>query len=91
MVQEHTHHRFSDSGVCYKHEGLTTAIIDMKETRIADNVLNEKEHLAQWTAIDKMRESINMMTRWIMGAMGAAILAFGSWLLTNFHIINIGK
>ena len=94
MENEHTHHQMFDgteSSVCYKHEGLTTAIIDMKEARIADNVLNEKDHKAAFAAIDKMREGINMMVRWIMGAMGALILAFLSWLLTNFHVINVGK
>lgn len=101
---EHLHHRNSDfidaayvmEKVCdEKHAGLITTLINMKEQRIADETINESNHKAQWKAIEELREtlkvSVNRMVNWIIAAMSALILAFGSWLLTNFHVINVGK
>jgi hypothetical protein len=101
---QHQHHRNDDfiddayvmEKVCdEKHAGLITTLINMKEQHVSDETLNEQNHRAQWRAIENLREmlkvSVNRMVTWIIGAMAALIMAFGSWLLNNIHIFNVGK
>jgi len=94
----HEHHRPADtleddnfSGVCIHHSGVTATMEERERNRIEAEALNKANHEAQWAAIEKMREGINGMVRWICGAMGMLILAFITWILTNFGIIHLAK
>jgi hypothetical protein len=60
----------------------------IKEDIIRADAINQQNHEAQWKAIDKCRGAIDVMTRWITGAMATVILAIFTWILSNLHIIK---
>ena len=79
----HTHHWEQDFAipVCLEHSGICKEIQGLKEDRAADNALNEKNHAAQWRAIEGMR-------RWVVSGMAALLLGVFTWILSNLHIIK---
>jgi hypothetical protein len=73
----------TDFTECPKCSGLTGAISDLKENFITEKADNKSQHEAQWKAIDRM-------TSWVIGGMGALILAAFTWFLSLIHVIKIG-
>jgi hypothetical protein len=93
-MTEHVQHRDHedtdgiDIQVCPAHSGMRVELKNIKEDVVRNDTINNQNHEAQWRAIDKMRNGIEGMTRWIAGAMGLLILAFATWILNNFHVIG---
>jgi hypothetical protein len=91
MDIEHKHHRVEDLDLAYvlepvceeRHKGLVTTLINIKEARISDGAINDKNHDAQWKAIEALRVSVAELIRriWLIIGIGTGINILGMIVL----------